>query len=336
VALDDFVTQQVLTALEPAALELSLEAAKHLEQERTELDHLWQQRLERASFEAERAGRHYRLVEPENRMVARQLAREWEEKLAAKQQLLEDYQRFCHQQPRLLSKAEQAAIRQLAESIPALWFATTTTNAQRKEIVRQMVSRILVNVEGESERVQITLEWVGGAQTQDMMIRPVAKLSQLSYYPQLCERIRQLADLGLRAPAIAQQLNSEGFRPAKHYPQFSRQGVADLMRRLGLRHKRSYEPVGDGLGEAEWWLPELARTLGMPTITLYAWVQRGLVQARQQTQPQGRWIVWADAAELERLRRYRQRSLSCEGRQHWLGEDPPIAANNLSQQKTRN
>ena len=49
----------------PAALELSLEAATHLEQERTELDQLWQKRLERSAFEAERAGRHYRLVEPE-------------------------------------------------------------------------------------------------------------------------------------------------------------------------------------------------------------------------------------------------------------------------------
>jgi hypothetical protein len=72
--LDELVSQQVLTALEPAALELSLEAARHLEQERTDLDRLWQQRLERAVFETERAGRHYHLVEPENRLVARQLA----------------------------------------------------------------------------------------------------------------------------------------------------------------------------------------------------------------------------------------------------------------------
>lgn len=261
VALDQFVTQQVLTALEPAALELSLEAATHLEQERAELDRLWQQRLERANFEAERAGRHYRLVEPENRMVARHLAREWEEKLAEKQQLQEDYQRCLHQQARLLSEMERAAIRQLSENIPALWSASTTTNAQRKEIVRQVVNRIIVDVQGETERVQITLEWVGGSKTQDIMIRPVGKLSQLSYYPQLCERISQLAALGLRAAAIARQLNAEGFHPAKNYPQFGRQGVADLMRRLGLRRKRSSELITDGLGDAEWWLPELARTL---------------------------------------------------------------------------
>jgi len=62
--LDEFVTRKVLEALKPAALELSLAAAEHVEREREELNRLWQKRLERAAYEAERAGRHYRLVEP--------------------------------------------------------------------------------------------------------------------------------------------------------------------------------------------------------------------------------------------------------------------------------
>lgn len=130
--LDELVSQQILQALEPATLELSLEAATHLEQERTELDQLWQKRLERSAFETERAGRHYRLVEPENRLVARQLALEWETKLNVHQKLQEDYQRFTHKQPRLLTEAEQQMIRQLAENIPELWNAKTTTQVQRK------------------------------------------------------------------------------------------------------------------------------------------------------------------------------------------------------------
>jgi len=193
-AVDRFVSQQVLVALEPAALELSLEAASHLERERADLDRLWQQRLERAAFETERAGRHYRLVEPENRLVARQLAQEWEEKLAAQQQLQEDYQRFVHKQPRLLSVQEHEMIRQLADNIPALWQATATTDAQRKEIIRQVIARVIVNVEGDSEQVQLTIEWVGGTLTSGIMIRPVAKLTQLSNYPQMCERIRSLGE----------------------------------------------------------------------------------------------------------------------------------------------
>ena len=94
VCLDESVTEQVLRALKPAALELSLTAATHIEQDRAELDKLWHQRLERARFESERAGRHYHLIEPENRLVARQLAQEWEHALQAEQQLKEEYKRF--------------------------------------------------------------------------------------------------------------------------------------------------------------------------------------------------------------------------------------------------
>ncbi len=77
-----------------------------------------------------------------------------------------------------------------------MWHATTTTEQERKEIIRQVVNRVLVNTEGDSERVQVTIEWVGGAQTQSVMIRPVAKLTQLSHYPQLCERVRCLVSAG--------------------------------------------------------------------------------------------------------------------------------------------
>ncbi|HEY9619148.1 MAG TPA: hypothetical protein V6C78_02210 [Crinalium sp.] len=117
--LDEFVSQQMLQALQPATLELSLSAASHLEQERTELNRLWQQRLERAVFEADRARRHYQLVEPENRLVARQLAQEWELKLHSQQQLQEDYDRFCQTQAQPLSAAERNAICQLAYDFPS-------------------------------------------------------------------------------------------------------------------------------------------------------------------------------------------------------------------------
>ena len=107
VPLDAFAAGKVLEALEPAALELSLQAAKNRESERAELDGLWQKRLERASYEAERAGRHYRSVEPENRLVARQLAKDWEKKLSEEQSLREEYQRFLVGKPRLLSASEE-------------------------------------------------------------------------------------------------------------------------------------------------------------------------------------------------------------------------------------
>src|ERR687884_1675905 len=86
-AVDEWISRQVLRALEPASLALSLEAVRHAETERADLDRLWQQRLERARYEADRAARQYAVVEPEHRLVARQLEAAWEAKLMAHRQL---------------------------------------------------------------------------------------------------------------------------------------------------------------------------------------------------------------------------------------------------------
>jgi DNA invertase Pin-like site-specific DNA recombinase len=322
--LDEFVSQQVLQALEPAALELSLEAATHLEQERTELDQLWQKRLERSAFEAERAGRHYRLVEPENRLVARQLALEWEAKLSIHQKLQEDYQRFIYQQPRLPSDMERQVIRELAENIPALWNAKTTTQVQRKEIIRQVVRRIIVDVEGDSERVKLAIEWMGNSVSTLKLIRPVAKWTQLSNYRQLCQRLEQLVQAGATTEEIAQSLNQEGFYPPKRRKTFNAEEVRTLMRRLELVSPKI--PANQvALAEHEWWLSQLASVLQMPTVTLYNWVRRGWVKARQQSEFPRHWIIWADEAELERLKTHRQQPPGEILRQRWQGEVPVIA-----------
>ena len=101
-AIDDFVGQQVLRALEPATLELSLQAIHNVTKERERLHRHWQQRLERALQEAQRAERQYHAVEPENRLVVRSLEQRWEEALRTQQALREEYDRFVQEQPRQL------------------------------------------------------------------------------------------------------------------------------------------------------------------------------------------------------------------------------------------
>ena len=316
--LDAWVSQQVLAALTPAALELSLQAAAHVEQERADLTRLRQQQVERARDAAERAGRQYRLVEPENRLVARQL--EWEECLVAQRQAEEEYQRFVQTQPRGLTPEEREAIRQLAADIPALWQAPTTTAAERKALIRQVVQRIVVGVQGESERVHVAMKWVGGACTTGELLRPVARLEQLSYYPQLCARARELAAEGLSGAAIAQRLNAEGYRPPKRRERFGAQGVQDLLQRLGARTQASRVAAAQGLGADEWGLRELAQAIGMPHVTLYNWVGRGWVTARRAAQAPRRWILWADTAEVERLRQFPCRALGDERHHDWYPE----------------
>ena len=317
-AVDRFVSARVLEAVEPAALELSLEAAKHLEQEREGLTRVWRQRSERAAYEVDLAQRQYRLVEPENRLVVRQLERAWEEKLTAQKGLQEERERFERKQPHVIAEAERQAIRTLAADIPALWWAATTTDADRKEILRQVVERVVIDAQGKTERVHVTIHWVGGTQTKAEMIRPIADISQLSYYPQLCERVRTLAGEGLEASEIAKRLNAEGLRPPRCREGFGRESIQLLVRALSPNQRRSRSKNREGLGEHEWWLPELVRKIPMPDGTLHTWIARGWVKARRQGGSSGRWILWADDDELGRLRERSQQPRGFYARRyHW-------------------
>jgi hypothetical protein len=137
-------------------------AAAQAEDERAALDKLWRQRLERARYAADRARHQYQLAEPENRLVNRQLEAGWEDALAETARLEADYQRFTEQQPATLSPAERAAIQALATDLPKVWHAPTTTQADRKELLRILIQDITATVAGDSELVDVTITWAGG------------------------------------------------------------------------------------------------------------------------------------------------------------------------------
>jgi DNA invertase Pin-like site-specific DNA recombinase len=302
--LDAWISALVLQALEPAALEVSLAVAADVEAQRQRLHQQWDQRLERAAYEVDRAARHYRAVDPENRLVARTLERQWEDALQAQERLQADHRRLLAQQPATLSAAERDAIRRLASDLPALWQAQTTTAADRQAIIRQLVERVVVTVQGESEKVDLEVHWMGGHRTHTQRIRPVARLDQLSYYPDLLARAAVLHQEGLRRTAIAQVLNREGWRPPKRRPTFTAEMVHTLLRRQGLglslSRPRSVRREAD-----EWTLPALAYALEMPHPTLYRWLCKGYLKARRD-QDGGQWLIWADVQELQRLRARRQ------------------------------
>jgi len=121
------------------------------------VDRIWRQRLERADQACDRARRQYQLAEPENRLVVRQLERDWEAALAARQQLAEDYQRFTRSRPARLTAAELAAIERLARDIPALWRAPATTHADRKRLLRCIIEQVQVAAPGASEKVRAAI-----------------------------------------------------------------------------------------------------------------------------------------------------------------------------------
>jgi DNA invertase Pin-like site-specific DNA recombinase len=321
---DAHVAGLLLAAVTPAALEVSLAAAGQAEAQRAEVDRIWRQRLERAGFAADRARRQYQLAEPENRLAVRQLEKDWEAALAERQRLGEEYDRFTAARPRTLTAAEREQIRALAADLPAVWHAATTTDADRKQLIRHLIEQVRVTVLGTSEKAGVEVIWAGGHRTAAQITRPVACLTQLSYYPQLAARTRELADSGCTIAQIAERLNAEGFRPPKRITVFTPNAVSDLLRALGLQRPRIPASRNrPALALHEWWLRDLAAYLDMSEVTLDAWVRRGW--ATGYLHPQARLrVVRADPAEVERLRALHQVPRGQHNRRPWLNNQAAL------------
>ena len=251
----------------------------------------------------ERAARQYQCVEPEHRLVARTLEHQWEDALNADAALKADYERFVAEHPCRLSPEQREAIRRLATDIPALWHASSTTPADRQAIVRQLIERVTVTVQGDSEKVDVHICWAGGHATQGVLTRPVARLDQLSYHAELTARVAALHAQGHTGPGIARLLNEEGWRPAKRCETFNASMVGALMLRMGLRTRHQTPATVVQRQSDEWTLGELSHLLDMPQPTLVSWLRRGELQARQvMSQSHRLWLVHATADDLARLR----------------------------------
>lgn len=297
--IDELVSQQVLKALEPAALELSMRALEDVQQERARLEKHWKQRLDRARYEIDLAQRRYRAVDPDNRLVAGTLEQQWEEALRNECQIQDEYDRFQQQSPTQLRDKERDRIESLSSDIPTLWDAAGTTNADRKEIIRCLIDRVVVHVRCDSEYVDATIHWHGDYTSGHEFIRPVMTYSQLRDFEALMDRLATLRDSGHTSPEIARKLNDEGFVPPKRRGPFNGPVIHQLLKRRGLiGNERSHDEL---LGEQEWWIADLARELKMSHLKLRDWAVRGWVHGRQ-TPIQGYWIIWADDDEVARLR----------------------------------
>ena len=193
-------------------------------------------------------------------------------------------------------------IKSLSTGLPTLWNAPGTTAADRQTIIRHLVDRVVVDVQGESERVDVAIHWSGGFVSQHEVIRPVASFEQLSGYKELMVRVEELRRSDQTSVQIAEQLNSEGF----HSPRgkmIQRKDNSQI-----VISPRSYCKIvrhRNG-GRVTWrrsWTCRLAHfSLGCVAVGCTASNWNGA---------HGRWILWADNDEvirLNQLREHRQRS----------------------------
>ena len=294
--LHELVETQLLTALEPASIELSLTAARELESDRETLQKHHRQSVERATYQSQLARRRYEAVDPENRLVAAELERRWEATLIEQRQAEESLDRFCQRQPARLTTDETAAIRALSDHIPRLWHLPTTSGVDRQTIFRTLIDHVAVEVIGESERVRVSLHWHGGFESHHEIRRAVGGFEKLESADEIRRQIIDLKRGGCSHGVVATRLNAAGYRAAA-----GGEFTTPIVSSLCLRFRR--EGIDLPLlaeNKEHWSLTALAEHLGIKRETLSTWRRRGWVNADRNGQ---RWVFRADAAELKRLRK---------------------------------
>jgi DNA invertase Pin-like site-specific DNA recombinase len=207
--IDRAVVQCFLEAIQPAQLEVALSALDSLEARARLVDQQWHRQIERAQYEADLAGRRYKAVDPDNRLVARSLERDWNEKLAQVDLLEREYALGPKQAALSLTATQREQIRSLAHDLPAIWHASTTTFAQRKQLVRWLIKDVTLSKRGNV--IDVAMRWQTEALTHLAIPRHKKSWEERQTSPQVVERVRVLSPTHTNAQ-VAAVLNEEGER----------------------------------------------------------------------------------------------------------------------------
>ena len=213
-AVDAAVAELFLAAVTPAQVDVALRALDAYEAEQAAARRQRQMQLERAEYEVELARRRYEKADPANRLVAAELEARWEQALREREQLVREAEQRERQAGQPLGAAERRRIRAMAADLGAVWHASTTGMADRKELLRFLVHRVYLDGVSEPGRIGITVEWHTGARTTVSVPRPAVGAWAPKTPAAAVERIRELLP-SHTYEAIARKLNEEGRRTAK-------------------------------------------------------------------------------------------------------------------------
>jgi DNA invertase Pin-like site-specific DNA recombinase len=282
--IDQAVARALLAALTPAGVKAALQAAEALEQNHDVALKQWRLQVERARYQAERAERRYRQVEPEHRLVARGLERDWENALQELANAEAELALREQQRPRALTDEERERLLSLGADLGRVWSAPTTTDRDRKQLIRCLIEDVTIDVCREQRRAQLTIRWRGGAITELAVPLPRHQPT-IRTDEDTIELIRRLA-VHYDDGRIAGILNRQGRRSARG-ERFTAIIVGGLRRYRGIpAHQPPTEPPDGEL------LPvyKAADELGVAASTIFRWLQAGFIRGEQDT-PGAPWRI---------------------------------------------
>jgi DNA invertase Pin-like site-specific DNA recombinase len=282
--IDEAVTTAFLAALSPAVVDAALVAAQQLDHDDETALAQWRLVVERARYEAERAERRYRAVEPENRLVARGLETEWEQRLRDLELAQRELEAREQQRRRALGQIDAGRLRALGDDLRRVWTAPTTTDRDKKELLRALLEEVVLAVERDERRAHLTLRWRGGVITE-LHVRLRATPPRIRTDEDTLALIRRLAPHYADA-VIAGILNRQDKRTARG-ERFTAMHVGSLRR---YRNIPRCEPPAERTDSELLTIQKAAAALGVAASTLHRWLIAGIIVGEQLT-PGAPWRI---------------------------------------------
>lgn len=188
--LEQAVVDEVLKTIRPAAITAAIDAEAKLITMASERQQQLELALEQARYEAARRQRQFNTVEPENRLVRRELETLWNQALAKVEQLEQEVQQEREKQ-RPLSDAERQQLYALADDLPRLWQLPSTDARTKKRIVRTLIEGIVAKAE--TAYHCLTIHWSGGVHTEIRLKRRARGQSARQTSREVVELVKELA-----------------------------------------------------------------------------------------------------------------------------------------------
>jgi len=283
---DQVVAEQVIQAVQPAGVEAALAALQEKEQHHGEKQHSLELALEKARYEANRARKQYDTVDPENRLVAGELEKRWNDAMT-KVAEIEDRLASERQNDLPIDDNMKTRMMELGADLTVLWNHPTAPMELKKRVVRTVLEEIVIDSTEQPPEHILQLHWQGGVHTRLLLKRNTTGKHGRSTDDKLIELITELSKISTDQ-TIAATLNRLGYRT----------GGGKSWRMHSVAHIRHYYRLPNFEKGKEWLsAEETAQALGVSGTVIKRLIQTDVLPARQVV-PRAPWII--DRKDMER------------------------------------
>jgi hypothetical protein len=317
-SVDAAMAHEVLRVVQPAAIDAARVASEGSARQQDEVLHAWTRDLEAARYAAQRAQKQYDATDPDNRLVADELERRWNQALQRVHEIQGRIDQHIHGH-RQIPAPPREAFETLAADLEVVWNDPHADGRVKKRLVRTLIHEVIVDVDAEAGEIILVIHWKGGVHTELRLPRRRRGQNSAQTPKDVIEAVRVLARI-CSDDLLASTLNRHGLLTGRGN-RWTRERVTALRTRHDI-------PCYDGdRRESEGWmnLTEAASVLGISARTLRLAVERGAIEAEHPL-ADGPWVFQRSALDtpaaatlLARVRRRTQEVAIPNSEQGTLG-----------------